>query len=266
MAGEAKTDNFMLGTCTLMLGPLASLMALNVDDHSVGLVKEMAFKSTPAFTELTQGVKNSLVYSVMTGNDLAVDGQMFEYTTRNLAYAASLDGSTFADANFSSTVNAAYSAPVGPAILGAPTVTLASVVGLVAGMFLAFRMGTKDNVQVRKIVSIAGSVVTLNYGLPKAMAVGVPVTANVFMPMGGTDDQPFLSAKLVGQLANGRVVTILLPKVRLTAGLNVAFQTGDFQSMPVSLRIYDQLPTDPFYVDYATATPQGGLAKASLSM
>ena len=76
MAGEALTSKFMLGTATLMLGPVADLFDLNVAEHSVGLAKNVTMKSTPGFIELTQGVKNNTVYSVMNSNKVMVNAEV----------------------------------------------------------------------------------------------------------------------------------------------------------------------------------------------
>ena len=71
MAGLAKTDAFMLGDATVMIGAMADLLTLNTVEHSIGLVKEFMVKSEPGYTELTQGVKNTVVASVMTSNKVS---------------------------------------------------------------------------------------------------------------------------------------------------------------------------------------------------
>ena len=46
MAGEAKTDSFMLGAATVMIGAMADLYDLNPTDHSIGLVKNFSTLGT----------------------------------------------------------------------------------------------------------------------------------------------------------------------------------------------------------------------------
>lgn len=266
MAGEAKTDNFMLGTATLCVGPMASLMALGTAE-SVGLVKNVLARSEPAMTDLTQGVKNSLVYSVMTGNPLTITGEVYEYSLRNLIYSSSLDGSVLtAFTAAATTVATAVVAPVNPAILGAVALPVTLATGIVAGDRVAVQSGARDQVFVRRVVSVATNTLTLDYGFPIAIPIGAAVTKVAETALGSQDEPPYLAAKLIGELANGKAVHILIPKVKIVSGLNLAFQTGDFQNMPWELRVYDQLPTDPFYADFATASPQGRMAKAKLSM
>ena len=68
MYGLANTNRFMLGAATLLLGPQADLFNLTRAEHSVGLIKNFALTAEPSFTELTQGVRNTVVFSVMTGH------------------------------------------------------------------------------------------------------------------------------------------------------------------------------------------------------
>lgn len=264
MAGEARSDNFMLGTATLMLGPLARLMALGLDD-SVGLVKNVKLMTEPANAELTQGVRNSLVYTVMTGNPTTMSGEVYEYSLKNLMYSASLDGSAFSLAvAAATTVATAYVAPTNPAILGAVTLPVTSAAGIAAGDSIAVQSGARDQVFTRRVVSLASNTLTLDYGFPVAIAIGAPVKKVTVAAIGTQDEPPFLAAKLIGELANGTVMTVLIPKVKITSGLNLAFQTDNFQNMPWEIKVYDQLPSDPFYADFATASPGGRPAKAKM--
>jgi len=266
MAGEARTDNFMLGTATLMLGPLARLMALGVDD-SVGLVKNVKLMSEPSNAELTQGVRNSLVYSVLTGNPVTMSGEVYEYTLKNLMYSASLDGSALTTiAAAATTVASAYVAPVNPALLGAVTLPVTDATNIAQGDTIAVQVGARDQVFARRVVSKSTNTLTLDYGFPVAIAAGAPLKKVTVAAIGTQDEPPYLAAKLIGELANGQVVTVLVPKIKITSGLNLAFQTDNFQNMPWELKVYDQLPTDPFYADFATASPGGRLAKAKLIM
>ncbi|TIT61156.1 MAG: hypothetical protein E5W90_32965, partial [Mesorhizobium sp.] len=70
MAGNAKTNKFLLSTATVMLGALADLHKLNPAEHSIGLVKNFQLTGEAQFTELTQGIRNAVVMSVRTGEGL----------------------------------------------------------------------------------------------------------------------------------------------------------------------------------------------------
>ena len=91
MPGLATSDEFFLSTATVMIGPQADLMELNVAEHSLGLVKNFSMQSDPTLVELTQGIRNQRVATMVTGTGLKTSWEMYEYTAENLAYAAGLD-------------------------------------------------------------------------------------------------------------------------------------------------------------------------------
>ncbi len=262
MAGEARSDAFMLGTATVMLGPVADLMNLSTE-QSIGLVKNVTLKTTPGFTELTQGVKNTLVYSVMTSNQTMVDGEMYEYTGRNLSYAAGLDGSSIEAAESSTGVTAALAAPVAPALTLAE-VAVTSAAGLAEGDTVFVQVGSADQVMVRKVVEVDGLNVTFDTGFPVGIPIGSKVRKVNVIAIGSLEDTPFLACKIVGTMANGDEVAVLLPKVRVTSGISLGFKTDNFDNMPLQLTIYDLVSTDPFYEYFQSVGPSGRPAKAML--
>lgn len=262
MAGEAKTDAFMLGTATVMLGAMADLMNLTVD-QSIGLVKNVTMKTTPSFTELTQGVKNTLVYSVMTANQVMIDGEMYEYTSRNLSYAAGLDGSEIEASTVSSLVTTGVVAPTPPA-LSDEDLTVASGTEFAIGDTVFVQVGNADQVLVRKITAKAINVLTFDTGFPIAIPVGSKVTKVNVVAIGSLEDTPFLACKIVGTMANGDEVVVLLPKVRVTSGVSLGFKTDNFDNMPLQLSVYDLVSTDPLYAYFQSVGPSGRPAKAQL--
>lgn len=264
MAGEARSDAFMLGTATVMLGKMADLMNLNTN-HSIGLVKNVTLKTTPGFTELTQGVKNTLVYSVMTSNTTTVDGEAYEYTGKNLSYALGLDGSEVAPTTVQTTVKTAVGAPVAPALTAA-VLAVEDAAGFAADDFVFVQVGSADQVMVRKVTAVDEGTdsITLSSGFPFAIPLGTTVRKVNVIAVGSLADQPYLAAKIVGTMANGDEVAILLPKVRITSGLSLGFKTDNFDNIPLQLQIYDLVSTDPFYAMFQEVGPQKQPAKAML--
>ena len=55
----------------------------------------------------------------------------------------------------------------------------------------------------------------------------------------------------MGTLADCSEVVILLPKVKVTKGFNLAFNSNDFQNMPLELTVYDLLSSDEHYDVFA---------------
>lgn len=95
MAGEAKTIQFNVSDGTLMIGKPGEAYNLTPETHSVGLIKQLTCTSTKNRIELTQGLQQLVVDSQVTGNDVSVTADVYEYTAKNLAYAAGLDGSEY---------------------------------------------------------------------------------------------------------------------------------------------------------------------------
>lgn len=244
MAGEAKTNAFMLGSATVMLGPQADLFTLAPSTHSIGLVKNFTTSSEPQYTDLTQGVKNTIVYSVMTSNRIRAQMEVYEYTSKNIAYALGLNGSALTAISASTTTTAATAA-------AATSVVVASATGLTVGTWISIQEGTDDKIFFRQISAVATNTLTLNAALPVALASGAVVQKVNPIDVGSTADQPFLSAKIVGQLADGTEVGLLLPKVRITAGFTLGFTTDNFGNLPMEFTCYDLTSDDPNYAMFS---------------
>lgn len=249
MYGLAMSNRFMLGSATLLLGPQADLFNLTRSQHSVGLVKNFALTAEPTYTDLSQGVKNTVVFSVMTGHTARASAELYEYSAKNLAYVAQLNGATMTPAT---NIETTLSAPVtGSSGSPATSVTVASATGLAVDDWILIQdPTTPDDAVIRKISAIATNTITTNPNIQRNLATGSVVRRVNFIQVGSKEEQPFFSAIAHGTLANGDEVSIALPKVRVTNGLNLSFQTNDYGNMPIELGIYDLTPTDPHYAQF----------------
>lgn len=247
MAGEAKTTNFMLGTATVMLGPTDSVFDLIPATHGVGLVKAVTVTSEPSYTDLSQGVQNTLVYSVMTGNPVRAQMEIYEYTRQNINYALGLDGSLVAFTPAATTLSAAVTA-------AASTISVTSATGLAIGDWIAIEDAAIDKVYFRKITTLVTTTVGFTTPLPNNIPNGSKVTKRGQIDIGSKANQPFLGCKIVGTLANGEPIGLIFPKVRVTKGFNLAFITDNYGNMPFELTMYDLVSTDTLYSQFANAT------------
>ena len=230
MAGEAKTNAFMLGTATVMLGAQADLFDLNPTQHSIGLVKNFNLQVDQTYTELTQGVQNQIVFSVRTGNKVMGTMEAYEYTGANLAYALGQEG-----------YRAAAAVTGSGTVMSSPAATV------------KVQTGNSDKIIIRKVSAVSGSGITVSPALPAIPAVGATVSEMNVLGLGSNScaESPFIAAKIVGTLADCSEVVLLLPKVKITKGFALAFNSGDFQNLPLELTVYDLLPTDPHYAAFA---------------
>lgn len=241
MAGEAKTSKFMLGTATVMLGPVAELYNLTPETHSIGLVKNFRIQSQPGYTDLTQGVKSTKVFSVMTSNEVTASAEVYEYTTANIMYSLGLEGRQAAAPAVTTVATAGTAAST--------TVALTSATGIVAGDYIAIEMGG-ENVVIRKVVSLATNTATVTPAISQAVPKDAVVRKVTAVSIGSKDDQPFLAMKVVGKLADGTTVTILCPKIRITNGFSLGFTSDNFDNLPYEMAFYDLVATDPHYADF----------------
>jgi len=244
MAGEAKTNSFMLGSATVMIGPQADLFTLAPSTHSIGLVKNFTASGEPQYTDLTQGVKNTIVASVMTSNRIRAQMEVYEYTAKNIAYALGLNGSTLTPISTSTTTSAAITA-------NATSITVTSATGLVIGDWIMIQEGTDDKVFYRKIQNLVTNTVTLNAAIPVALATGCTVQKVNVIDVGSTADQPYLSAQVVGSLADGTEIGLYIPKLRITAGFSLGFTTDNFGNLPLEFTMYDLTSDDTNYALFA---------------
>lgn len=244
MAGEARSEAFMLGTATVMLGLPADLLNMTPATHSIGLVKNFVLNADASFTELTQGVKNQVVFSVKTGNKIMAQMEAYEYTAKNLSYALGLEGSTAGDTITTSTSVVTDNANT------TTSFKLVSSASLSVGDYISLQVGTQDNVLVRKISAIASPVITVDIALPTVPAAGTTVTKQNVVPLGSNDDGQILAACIVGTIADGTEVTVWLPKIKVTKGFSLAFQTDNFQNMPLEFSVYDLVATDEHYARF----------------
>jgi hypothetical protein len=253
MAGEAKTGDFMLSTATVMVGPLAKLMDLNPTEHSIGLVKNFQISSEPAYTELTQGVKNSLVASVLTSNVVRASMEAYEFTSKNLNFGLGLDGSGVVEQTASGTVDGAIT---GDGIIVALDVQTGEGASFTAGDYITIDINGDDNVVVRKVLSVATDTLTLTNAFATGQNIpdAAPVTKVNKIAVGSKEEQPYMASKVVGKLANGEQIVLLLPKLRIVRGFNLAFSSDDFGNLPFEFTIYDQIAADPFYTEFGGST------------
>lgn len=247
MAGLAKTNQFVLSTASVMIGAPEDLHDLNPTEHSIGLVKNFTINAEPQYTDLTQGVKNSIVFSVLTSNPVRANMEVYEYTAKNVSYSLGLDGGSVATQTTSTTTSAPVAAS--PATDELPVV---SATGITQDKFILIEKDGIDDFIVRKVASVLSNTLTLDRELP-AIPSGAKVSVVNGIDIGSKEDQPFFSAKIAGKLADGTPVVILIPKIRITNGFNVSFTTDDFGNLPFEFTVYDVVSTDPMYSEFKNA-------------
>lgn len=258
MPGSARTDSFLLSSATVMFGTMADLYNLNPTAHSVGMVKNFQVTSTPTALELTQGIRNSVVMSLRTADDLKASFEAYEFTYRNLAYSSGFDASGAGFAPGSGTnysTNAVIAA-------NATTLTIATDVttNFPVGSWIFIQNGTDDYVHIAKVASRAFATnTTITFtGFPTPVGTSFPIGTRVGvvpeLKVGGSSAQANLSAKVIGVMPkDNRPIVIMFPKVKVTKGFQLQVNETGYANMPFEFTPYSCVSTDPFFTDFDDA-------------
>lgn len=244
MAGEAQSINFAVGTATIMLGAPADLRNFTPATHSIGLVKDVKIMAEASYIKLTQGVRNSVVHSIKTGEPVSMGAAIYEYNAKNWTYALGFAGYDVALTAATTTVTTALAA--NPA--GELTIAVATASDFNVGDYLMLQVGTDDEVYPRRVAAKTTTSITFDVAIKNvAIPLGAFVRKCSIVPIGRKSEQPFLAAKIVGSMADNVEVCIEIPKLRVTKGFDLTFQTSDYANMPFEFDVYDLVPADPQY-------------------
>lgn len=247
--GAPESDGFILNEATLMLGPLGSFKDLTVEEHSVGLFKQLAITNTRNFADLPVGVRQETVAQTLTSDMWEITGNGFEYNPRTLMYALGQEGYTQTlAAQVKTTVSA-------PAATATSEITVASATGLAVGDFIIVQPAIgDDNGLVYKILTLAAMVITLDRPLVSPLAVGDTVVKTKIIETNPTNcsGATYLSAKIVSAKSNCEPIVIWIPKVQVTSGLQLTFGASDYSSIPYTMRALTPTRTDAGYADFIT--------------
>jgi hypothetical protein len=254
MAGEAVTSKFLLSTATVMVGPSSKVMELSPALHSLGLIKNVQVTTDMQSVELTQGTQALTVTSVATSNQVKISGEIYEYSARNVAYAAGLDASGVAFDP--STITGLLSTAI---TVGGATVVLVSATGFAVGDTIVIQDTlVPDRLHVGLISVITTNTLTLAAGFVMPTTSAFPVATTIVYRMrdvkiGAVPSIPTFGVKLVGVMPDdASPVTLIFPKVRIMKGFQMSFQTDNFANMPFEFTPYALLSTDPYFAQFGS--------------
>ena len=258
MAGNALTNQFNIGTATVMVGPMADVLNLTPEQHSIGLVKAVTLTSETNEVTLTQGVRNTIVDSQVTGVTSTVTMEVYEYTAKNLAYAAQLDGADYSTGKImkiKTAITGGVSATT--VVLNADSDVSSSFTKDTRIQIQATGAKKYDKVYLGVLASNStydGTAHTLTLTLSEAIPAGgsFAVDDEVFsvsvIPVGADRPQPYYGVKIVGILPNGNEpVTIIIPKAKVTSGLTLGFNTDNYVNLQFEFTPYDLTTDDSTY-------------------
>lgn len=258
---QSITTQFNIGVSTLMIGPMDKVLELTPEEHSIGLIKNLTTSAETSEVTLTQGIRNVLVDSQVTGSTVQITTEVYEYTAKNIALAAQLAGEEFSlkgNYKLKTAITGGVSA-TSVVLKGVPTSAQAD---LAAGDTIALQCtSTKDydKIWLGKVAetptwtadgegSTTGDLaITLTAAIPAGwdFAADDSVFYVNLIPVGSDEPQPYYAVKIVGILPNGNEpFTIVCPKAKITAGFNISFTTDNYGNMPFQITPYDLTKED----------------------
>lgn len=249
--GTAKTGRFQFSTATLCIAEMKDQLAINPLIHSLGLVKNVKVDATTSKVDLTQGIQNDVIASVVNGNPITGSGEVYEYTAKNFAYGLSQDPTGIVD----------MALPVGvaaPVAAKATEVTLADTIdGAAVGSWIYIQENLDDQIHIAKLSAVADKSLTFAaFPLPDGLAFSANARVGLLnkIDTDASKSNNNFAVRIIGIALDGSTpITLHFPKCRITKGFSMAFSSDNFSNMPFEWTPLVPLPTDEGYSsDFAT--------------
>lgn len=244
--GTAKSGRFHFSTATLCIAPMTEQAEINPLLHSVGLVKNCKVDVTTSKVDLTQGIQNDIVASVVNGMPMTGSAEVYEYTAKNFAYGLSQDPAGLVD----------MAKPVGvtaPVAAAATEVTSASpIAGAAAGSWIYIQENEDDQIHIAKLSAVAGATLTFTgYPVPEGMSFSANARVGLLNKIDsdpGKANNNF-AVRVIGIALDGNTpVTLHFPKCRITKGFSMGFSSDNFSNMPFEWTPLVPTPNDEGYM------------------
>lgn len=243
--GTAKTTKFHFSTATLCIAPMAQQKAINPLVHSVGLVKNVRTESTPSKVDLTQGVMNDVVASVVNGMAITGSGEVYEYTAQNFAYGLSQDPTGLV------TMAPPVGITAGVAAAATTVTTASAIAGAAVGDWIYIQEALDDQIHIAKLSAVAGATLTFaSYPVPAGLTFSSGARVGKLNKL---DADPAkannnFAIRIIGTAVDGSTpISLHFPKCRITKGFAMGFSSENFGNMPFEWTPMVPVPTDPGY-------------------
>ncbi len=247
-----KKSAFMLSSATVMMAPAftTDVYALTPEEHSVGMVKEVAVPLDSSMISLTNGVAQATVASKRTSVQPTISFTSYEFTAENVARSLAMAGevgvmkrgilTTAAAAEATELVLASDPVP------GELASAIAAINDIPSGSTLLVQRPSPNQDYVFPTKSSGAATgptspftvpIAANYAIPAGMSFPIGSKVWVVPALRPTIDQDDLfGIKITGTLDSyDRPVTVILPKVRVSKGFSLSFSETEYGGMPWEL-------------------------------
>lgn len=242
--GTALTGRFHFSTATLCIAPMAEQKAINPLLHSVGLVKNLRLEGTPSKVDLTQGLQNDVVATQTNGMPITGSAEVYEHTSKNLAYGLSLDPAGIVEM-------AAPQGITGSVASSATTVTTAAGNSFGVGDWGYIQENRDDQVHIFKVSGVAGSAITFaGYPVPTGMSFSAGARVGRFNKINADPVQMDnnYAVRVIGIAVDQKTpISVHFPKCRITKGFGMGFSADNFSNLPFEWTPMTPVASDPGY-------------------
>lgn len=244
--GTALGNGFVLQEATIMIGPLGQALDLTIEDHSLGLFKNLAIANDKQYASLSQGVQQDVVHQTLTGNNFTISGNGYEYNPRTIMYALNQAGFTADPTAPKVVLNVAVNAAAATS-----SIEVTSATGVLVGDWiqLAPSNGLSEGMAYQ-VKTITTNTLGLDRPLVSPVVMGDKLHKSTLIYTSELNGTKYYSAKIISEDSEGRPMTFIVPKLMISSGLNVNFGSGDYSNMAFSAMPMACIPTDASYALY----------------
>jgi len=245
---DVKNPKFVIGNATVMIAPYSEdAFALNPDDHSVGMVKSVTMEQQADQIMLKNGIQQLTVDTQKSNVNMTTTFEGYEFDAKNLSYALGEAGSTVV--RLRGMVDAAAAAAAttltiaSDPIAGDTTTGIDDVGDIPSGATVLIQNPDQPD-EVYVVATTAATTDNLGTGpytlttekLPVAVGAGWTVWIVNEIAAGSFEQDDYFCAKIAGTLsANNEPIVVVIPKLKITRGFNLAFSETDYSNLPFEL-------------------------------
>lgn len=233
MASTAQTQEFFIGDLELRASvDLTKAGELGPTD-SMGLMVDCKVAMTTNEVKLKAGFPTRTYATAVSSRDLEITGSLSEYTAANMALLYGDEGAW----NKINGDTAASTLTTAPIVALATTVTVASAVGFITGDFIYIRaINDATDVYVAQVASVAGSVITVTYAIPRAFASGSKVVLGAAIELGSENAIPPMTVQVIGVMPlDGEPFVYDIWKATISGTVEVSSSAENFGALPYTI-------------------------------
>ena len=252
--GTPVTNDFMVGTAELRLGPLNMANKLT-QAHSVGLIDTVTMEVSQESVELKAGFPKALIDTAVSEQVSSLTATLREYSRRNL-------GVLLGEGILASATAVETTVP-GTASAGDTSLTVTSAASISASdVVVVYPKARPEEISVCRVDSIATDTLTFDAGTPLLHNVdGGADEVNVYVshatPIGAVSETNYFSAQVVTlDRSKGKPIGFNFWKAAVSSGMNLQLGSDDFASTDLSISFLE-----PTISEYSAGQPLEHLAQ-----